>query len=74
MLTLLGMADRCFPVALLNSLQHHWVPSLALREGCNPDLLIDGIVRELYGLPLERLRGVAEQLSRLNGGNLVGYD
>ena len=73
-LTLLGMADRSFQVALLNSLQRYWVPSPSLREGCNPHDLIDWIARELYGLPLERLRGVAEQLSRLNGGSLVGYD
>lgn len=74
MLTLFRMADRGSPAALLNSLQQCWLPSPALREACNPHDLIDGIVRELYGLPLDRLRGVADRLGRLNGGNLVGYD
>lgn len=74
MLTLFRLVDRGFPAALLNSLQDWWLPSLALREDCNPHDLVDGVVRELYGLPLDRLRSVAYRLGELNGGSLNGYD
>lgn len=74
MLTLFRMADSGFQAGQLNCFQHWWLPSLAVRDGNDPHDLIDRIMRELNGLRLECLRGVADRLGELNGGSLIGYD
>lgn len=74
MMTLFRLAESGFAAGQLSSIWQYWYPSPTIRMANDPNGLIDEILRELYRLRLEPLRGLADSLRRLNGGCLVGYD
>lgn len=74
LMSLLKLSDRRFSPNQLRQVRRHWYPSSSIRSATDPVGLMDEIARDLYGLHLEPLRGLADCLESLDEESLVGSD
>lgn len=74
LMSLLRLSETHLPADRLHRIRDHWCPASSIRRATDPVGLMDAIARDLYGLHLEPLRGLADCLESLAKESLGGSD